>query len=289
MPENSPLLIVLLCQVLFISFYVPARVLGVVRYVVEKYPPAQYAKLYPVSIGEMEKAQRIYKVANLLIGLVGLTLVFYGFYSPKTEMLDWDSQSVLVFYFMLQSSPWIVILVNPGFTFFNLARKPDTDRTRVAVLERRRLLDFVSSRLLYLAAATYIAFVLFVIAKPELWGAGYWNILFVSFLNVFFAGVIAFHLYGRKTDPHQSHEDRLRQIHVGVNLAVLGSIGGTLILVINVGLQNYAGGLQDMAISLYLQLVVYSTLWLFRIDDVNFEVYKSSEAANPELRDDPNK
>ena len=45
MQENTLLLIVLLCQVLLVSYYVPGRFLATVRHVVTAYPPDQYAKL----------------------------------------------------------------------------------------------------------------------------------------------------------------------------------------------------------------------------------------------------
>jgi hypothetical protein len=43
MQENTLLLIVLLCQVLLVSYYVPGRFLATVRHVVTSYPPDQYA------------------------------------------------------------------------------------------------------------------------------------------------------------------------------------------------------------------------------------------------------
>ncbi len=281
MPDNTLLLIALLSQALVISHYYPRKVLGIVRQVIGRYPPSEYGKLYPVSTREMLKAQRYYRIANLLIMLVGLALVAYSFISPREELLDWDSQTVLMFYFLLQSTPMIFVLVNPGFSLFNLARKPRTDRTRTAEFERRRLLDFVSPTMLFLAASTYLAFIVFVIVKPELWGAGYWNILYVTLLNVFFAATIVYHLFRKKPDPHQSHDDRLRQIQVGVQISVIGSIGATIFLVINVGLQNYAGGLQDVATSVYFQLIILLTLLMFRIDRIDFDVYKDSAGPGP--------
>ena len=37
-------------QILLLSFYVPRRVVGRLRYVVETYPPETHPKLYPVSM-----------------------------------------------------------------------------------------------------------------------------------------------------------------------------------------------------------------------------------------------
>ncbi len=282
MPDNTPLLIVLLSQVLFVSFYYPQKVLGIVRQVIDRYPPLEYGKLYPVSTLEMQKAQQYYKVANLMILAVGLALVSYSFTFPSDELLGWDSQSVLLFYFLLQSTPLIFVVVNPGFSFFNLARKPSADGSRIAEFERRRLTDFVSPKFLFLACITYVAFVLSVITMPELWGAGYWNILYVTLLNVVFVAAALHHMYGKKHDPHQSHGDRLRRIKVGVNVQVFSSIGATLFLAINVGLQNYAGGLQDIATSAYFQLAILSTFVMYRIDDIDFEVYKEPASTDPE-------
>lgn len=281
MPENSLLLIVLLCQALVASYLLPKVLLRRVRYVVRHYPPSQYARLYPVSKEKMESAQRLYAIANHLILMVGVALVLNGFYSPSAEILQWDSQSVLMFYFFLQNTPWLIVANNPGFTFFNLARKYDDSGVRSAEFKRRRLFDFVSPAIIWVALAIYCFFVLLVIAVPQLWGAAYWNILFVTLLIVFFGAMIALHLYGKKRDPYQSSEDRTREIRWNIQISVYGCIAAMLFMIINVFLQPFGYGLQDIATSLYFQALILAYWKIYRVDTVDFEVYKTVDSTNP--------
>ena len=66
--------VVFLSQVLLLSVFLPRLVLGRLRFVVKNYPPAQYPKLYPVSMDKVEKAQRMYRSMNALPLLVGLAM-----------------------------------------------------------------------------------------------------------------------------------------------------------------------------------------------------------------------
>ena len=50
MPEHMLFHIVLLGQILVISVYLPGRLLGRMRRLVADHPPAEYPKLYPVSL-----------------------------------------------------------------------------------------------------------------------------------------------------------------------------------------------------------------------------------------------
>jgi hypothetical protein len=57
--------VVFLAQVLLISYVLPRKVLDRLRFVVETYPPAQYPRLYPVTMDKVERAQRNYRGLNL--------------------------------------------------------------------------------------------------------------------------------------------------------------------------------------------------------------------------------
>ena len=276
MPENTALLVVFASQVLLVSFFFPRMLLRKVRHVLETYPPSQYPKLYPVPLDVVEKAQRRYRISNLLILLLGLALVFVGFYSPSAELLGWDSQSVLTLFFFLQVTPWLIVYKDPGFTLFN-SRKAHSRSTRTATLQPRRLFDFVSPGFVGLAIATYIAFILFVLAAPHLWGAGYWNILFVTLLNLIFVGGIGFTLHERKRDSYQAQEDRLRRIAYAVKLLVFSSIAATIFLAMNAGLKTVGHGLDDIAQSLYFQILVVASSSVYRVEESNFDVYKEEE------------
>ena len=274
MRENILLYTVFLSQVLLISGYIPWKILSKVRYIVQKYPPADYARLYPASLDAMNNAQRNYRVLNAIILSIGLILILSGIVWPSKEMLNWDSQSVILIYFFLQSTPLIIIGKNPGFTFFNAARAAGSQSTRTAELRPRRLFDFVSPSLVGIAIVVYAGSISLVVAAPDRWGAGLWNVLFLTLFNLFFASVVTFFLRARKHDQYQSDAARHWQIGVNIRLAVIGAIVGTLFITLSPVLQSLGGSYQDTVQSLYFQLIVALGLAAFGIEKVDFDVYK---------------
>ena len=277
MREQMIFYFVFLSQVLLISFYLPRTILSRVRYVVETYPPSKYPKLYPVPIEAVEKAQRNYRNMNFVALLAGLVLLFIGLYSPTEEMLNWDSISVLTIYFLVQHSP-MMIAASSGFTYFNFMRRADSRTTRKAELHPRRLFDFVSPVTIGTAIFVYVAFVGFIIYIRQFefsWFGGYWNIFGITAVNLFFAGIIAQNLYGKKKDPYQAYEDRITYIELNVKILVFLSIMGPLFVATAIAL--HALDLQDLtpiSISLFFQLMAIIGFRAFRIDNINFEVYK---------------
>ena len=276
--------VVFLSQVLLVSFYLPRKILGLVQHVVEKYPPSRYPKLYPVSLDVAEKAQRNYWNLNLVALAVGMALLLISVLSPTEEMLDWNTTLVLTIYLMVQLLPaMIFIWSNPGFTYFNLKRTVDSTTTRRADLHRRRLVDFVSPTLLRTAIFVYLAFILFVAYVGQFkfpWFGGYLNVVILTAMNLFFLGLAMRQVYGKKKDPYQASEDRMRQLELLVSTLVLCSIGATLYATLHIGLQALEwDALTGIATSLYYQLLTVVCLREFRIDGVNFEVYREDPMA----------
>lgn len=74
--------IVLLSQVLLISYFLPRQVPQRLRYVVQNFPPERYPRLYPVALDKVERAQRSYRSLNFFVLVVGLALVAYTLYAP---------------------------------------------------------------------------------------------------------------------------------------------------------------------------------------------------------------
>ena len=148
--------LVVLSQVLLLSFYLPRTVLRRLRRVIDEHPPSTYPKLYPMSIEVVERGLRRYRIMNLLILLAGLALVFAGIYAPSADMLNWDNQAVLALYACLQFSPMLLV-ERSGLKYYRLMRKANVRTTRRADLQPRRLLDFVSPEFLGLAILAYRA------------------------------------------------------------------------------------------------------------------------------------
>ncbi len=273
---------VFLSQVLLISFYFPRKILGRVKHVVEKYPPSVYPRLYPVSLDVAKKAQRTYWNMNLFALLAGFALVLVGLFRPTEKMLNWDSDSVLLIYLLLQYSP-LIIASTAGFTYFSLMRKADSRTTRKAELRPRSLFDFVSPAVFGLAIFVYVAFVVLILYVRQFefpWFGGYMNIVGITVANLLFAGIIVHNLYGKKKDPYQSYEDRARQTGIIIRALVWTSILATGFVALSIGLAAFdLRHLQPISFSLYVQLLAAITFRATRIDDVNFEVYREDPLA----------
>lgn len=269
-------------QVLLISFYFPRKILGRVKHVVEKYPPSAYPRLYPVSLDVAKKAQRTFWSMNLFALLAGIALVLVGLFLPTEEMLNWDSDSVLTIYVLLQYSPMIIANA-AGFTYLNLMRKADSRTTRKAELRRRNLFDFVSPAVLGLAIFAYVGFVLLILYVRQFefpWFGGYSNIAVITGVNLVFAGIIARNLYGKKQDPYQAYEDRTRQIGIALRGLVWTSILATGFVALSIGLAaSDLRHLHPISQCLYFQVLALITFRATRIDDVNFEVYREDPLA----------
>ena len=274
MPENLLFYVVFLGQILLISFYFPRKMLGQMRYVVETYPPSTHPKLYPQPIEFYEKAQRNYGITNQFILVAGLMLIAILLATPRSG--EWDSNIVFT-YFMVQFIP-LMRLELRSFKYFRLMRKADSRTTRKAELHPRRFFDFVSPTLIGLAIFVYVAFVLLILYVRQFefpWFGGYWNIFGITAANLFFAGIVIWNLYGKKLDPYRAYEDRIRQIEITVKALVFVSIAATSFISIVVILAALElRNLQPMAQSLYFQLIAVISLRTYRIDNINFEVYK---------------
>ena len=250
--------VVFLSQVLLISFFLPRQMLERVRYVVSTYPLSSYPRLYPVSLERVERAQRNYRNMNLFMLVLGLALVARGFYAPSEEMLNWDTTSVVFFYYLLQWSP-LLIALTAGFTYFNLKREPDARTKRRAELRPRRLFDYVSPALVGVAAIVYVG---------------------ITVLNLFFAGTIAYYMYGKRKDPYKSYEDRAQEIEFNTKLLIFISIAATVYVALSICLSAFdMRHLGPIAQSLYFQVISVAAFRGFRIDKVNFEVYREEPAA----------
>ncbi len=284
MTEHTLFYIVLACQALLVSAYLPSQIVGRTRHLMETYPRADYPRLYPRTTEAYKGALQTYKRLNILALLVGLGLVFVGLAWPQEEMLGWDTTSVLALYMALQFAPLLVVATSGGFVFFNSRRTPDERSTRRADLRRRRVLDFVSPWAIGLAIAVYLGFVAFVIYVERFdysWFGGYWNIVGVTGLNLVFAVVVRRQLVGKRPDPYQAEADRLRETEFTLKTMLFVSIAGTLFIALSIGMHALErGSWTPLATSLYVQLVGYASYRAFRIEGVDFEVYREEQATN---------
>lgn len=210
-------------QILGMSVLYPVLFTRFIRRGLENVPAERLAELYPgVDVGQAhERFLARYRAANAVVVMLGLLLL--GWFLRTMHRPDWDAGAVGVLvtaYFLLQNSP--IILIAWFTTRFNkVHRRLLREPKRKAVLQRRGLFDFVSPLTLLLAILAYLQFVafMFYVARHPFPGFGgpFANIGIVTLGYMLVGALFLYVLYGKKRDPLQTHEDRLRMIRAVAN------------------------------------------------------------------------
>jgi hypothetical protein len=243
-------------QILVLSAVHPQLLLRRARLQMQKYPQEQYPQLYPLGVATIKRILRCYRALNWVIVFVGL-LFLAGFYRYMQQP-DWDDGPVetgLAVYFFIQLIPMLLSAVAIGNFNKSLWQNFAGDK-QTALLQRRRLFDFISPVVVILTALLYPLFILLVIyiqQNPFPGFAGYINILFVTLLYLFLFGYAWIKVYGRKENPYLSHGARLHNIGVHVKIAVYTCLAGVTFLALNFMLAlNGAQSYEPLAQSLFL-------------------------------------
>lgn len=227
-----------LLQVITISAVIPWWVKGRLQGMMRAHPPAEYPKLYPVSPTRMHAVLTRFMAFNAGVMVIGLALLAHLYWDAEAELFGWDNQGGLTVYFLWQYLPF-AYLGAQGVKHHQMMRWMNSEQRRSASLQPRRLTDHVTplwQALLAAALLTYLGTVVYMTQNPFPGFAGYWNILFVLGLNAFFVVLLHFQIKGRKTDPHQSHHDRLQQQRLIGRLLVTGWVLANVFLTINMWL-----------------------------------------------------
>jgi len=285
MIDNILFLLVFLGQILFGSYFIPQKILMRMAQVCNKYPPEKYPKLYPESIDHYYRGQRRYKVMNevvLGIGLVILGMVIHYDFSNKENI----SEAIPVIYFFIQFVP-LVLLEISEFSYFKKMRNADTRSSKTANLQPRSLFNFVSPILVLFAGIlilTYIGLDIYVNKDIHQFTFDWHDktvirISNIVVVNLIFAGIIYWNIYGKKLDPYQASVDRNKSIAITVKSLVSMSVFVSLFLIFwestdDLGLDKY----QPVFISLYLIAIIFistgARLKSLKLEENNFEVYK---------------
>lgn len=200
--------------------------------------------LYPRKLigrlGEMRTMQaqlRVFRWLNHLITFAGVVLL--GWLVSYMQDSAWDDgpvETLVSIYFFIQLIPLTLCYV--AIAHFNkLLKQAAAHEKRTASLKPRRLFDFVSPLTVAVAALLYPAFVGFVVMieqDPFPGFAGYLiNVVVITLLYVLTAVVIRMQVYGKKANPYQSHQERMRNIGINVKIMVYSCIAGVLFLSLN--------------------------------------------------------
>ena len=279
--SNNILYFCFLIQILFISFYIPSRIVAQMKTVLEQFSPSEYPKLYPVSKDAIEKWIGHYWLANMVVLCVGLCILFHGFYTGAEQMLGFSNKGVVFAYFMLQYLP-ILLLEYSNCNYLKKMRQSDHGAKRKAVLSRRSFFDYVDGMWLFATLFSHLIFagvIIFFMLNPFKGFGGLSNVLILFIMDVFFVSIVAWNIFGKKRNPHQSAEDRdkiLKNITTAMFLTV-----NLVIIFIVFNLFNKAYGspaLKDTGLVVYFIVlsVISMRSMIVDVKTLDFDVYRDS-------------
>ena len=290
MSGNTLFYIVFLSQIFLLSFYLPGKILGRMKSILEVYPRSQYPKLYPRPVEYYKKGQRRYRLINRAIFLLGFVVLFALLFVVDHASFADDgfiSEAWPAAYGMIQFLP-LIFLEFSEFSQFKQMRKANRDTTRKAELRQRRLSGFVSPAIVGLAVLLFMVSILFDLYLHDF--VIQWDhdstqraiVLIVT--NLFLAGVGAWHLHGRKLDPHQAFGDRAKQISANLKSILYVSMAMSIYFMTAAADDVYDLDFLDASLlSLYFQIIasvsIGHMLRSMRLEDMDFEVYRNDITA----------
>lgn len=280
------ILLTLLSQIWFLSFFYPKKIIARLDFVLKHCPEKDYPKLYPVSADRIKTIRDIYQYANHFLIVVGLALLAYFIFivpdfKRHLNILD----DIPLLFGMAQFFP-LFILELLGFKHLKLMRENNTATSRKAVLLPRRLFNFISPLQLCFAIFIYIAFVLFELFIHDfvLTFDASIKLATVSLVNILFIGLGMANLFGKKRDPYQDNNERNKQTKFVLQSLLFISIFMSIYLMahslVNIYELNYV---EVMINSLYFQVIalfsVGALIGRLNVEKMNFDVYKKTTDA----------
>lgn len=266
-------------QVLLVSLVFPRTIVRSMTHVLDNYPPSTHPRLYPRPVEHYERKRSTYRILNYMTLAIG----FVVFAALTTADFDRKTYANAVFfYFLLQLAPllWIEYSLRVEL---KLMRELNTRSVRSAELSPRRLFDVMSPMLLWSIVFVYLGFWVFVAWFRQFdypWFGGYLNNLIITAMNVFFASILGWQMYGKKLNPHQTEEDRMRHTRRLALLLGFISIAATLYAVMTILLSaSEYREFQPFARSLYFQVIAFMSFQVYRLDNSDFDVYREDARA----------
>ena len=205
-------------QILGMSVLYPVLFTRSVRAGLKRIPAERLGELYPdVDVDQAhERFLARYRVANVVVVAAGLLLL--GWLIAYMQRPDWDAGAVggmITAYFLLQNGP-IVLIAWLTIRFNKVHRRLLPEPKRKAILQPRRLFDFLSPLTFLFAILAYSQYValMFYVARHPFPGFGgvFANVGILSVGYILLGGVVMFLLYRKKKDPLHTRADHMRMI-----------------------------------------------------------------------------
>lgn len=277
--------VLFLSQILLISYYYPKQIISRIESVLKKFPPEIYPKLYPESTEKILAAKAKYQILNQIIMVLGLILmVGYGLMSTDYDYYHKHAEGLPLMFGMVQFIPFMLLEIS-GCRQFKLMRKANTKTSRSADLAPRRLFDYVSPVSVIAAVTILLAYVYFDLYINDFTFTSdiIIKIAALFLVHALFIGLTIWQLTGKRSDPHQSVEDRSNQTELSLQSMVAVSIFLSLFLMANSAVDVFQLGYLEILINcIYFQVIAFfgigKMLKTIRIENINFDVYKADGA-----------
>lgn len=281
--------IAFLGQIFVTSYYFPRKILARMVYVRETYPPSQYPRLYPKPDAYYVIGLWAFKVATRIIFALGFLILFAVLFLVDHSTFADDgfiSEAFPAAYGVIQFLP-LMALEFSEFSQFKLMRKAHIATTRTADLRRREFFELVSPALLALTVALFVGAVLVDLYAHQFtinWGHDtLQRTVVLTITNLLLAAVGAWLLYGKKLNPHQTADERIRLIKTNLHSFLYLSMALSVFWMTQALDDVFDLDFLDATImSLYFQLIVFLSighvLRNMRLEDMNFDVYRNSPA-----------
>lgn len=275
--------LLLLIQCALLSWYLPALLHKRMRRVITEYPPSDFPLLYPKEEHEYHAfhakfllMNRVAFVAGIVV-VVGLMLLGVNVMQEHWMMLPWGM-------FMVQMVP-IMIVEASEFNHLKALREQNKSSIRVAGMQSRGLKELVAPSLFIGWIASFVGAIL-VVAWTDNFefaflGDAYSTVLIVVIMNILGYLYLRWLLSGKRLDPYQDPEDKLRYSKAVTKSLMFLSIAVSVFMAVTRVLDvTEAQYLQPVLMTFYCQIIAYgsitTTLRGVKLEDINFDVYRQS-------------
>lgn len=281
--------IVFLGQIGLISYHYPKLLHARMQDVITRFPPAEYPRLYPKPVEYYKIGQWGFMFGAKLVFGLGFVFLLAALTIDNGSFADdgYISEIWPAIYGMIQFIP-LALLEIAEFRHFKLMREANPVTRRSAELRPRRILDYVSVRLVTVALFACLATVLVDLAASDfdlaLGSDSVQRSLILIAVNLAMVLAGIWSVYGQQHDPHQSERDRARRLRVSLASMLFVSIAVSLFTLAQVADQVFDLDFLDaVMISLYFQAIVALSighlLRSFRLEEIDFEVYRDATPA----------
>jgi hypothetical protein len=235
MIEAYAFLAVFIVQILAMSVLYPAWFIRYRRVQATSVPAERLAQLYPGVDLSLARERFLTRYRALNTGIAVLGLLLLGWLFSYMRRPDWNVgpvEALVAVYFTVQALLPLCLVVWLGVRFNKVHKRSLRVGKRKAILQRRGLFAFVSPFIVFLAVLSYFLFAAFVIyiqqhSLPGLAGLiniGLISIGAITLVYALQAFVVYAMLYGKKSNPFETHAGRVRTIGLVVKSCVYSCI-----------------------------------------------------------------